>query len=70
MFIISFPVAFLQKNFFAFFLAVLSSDDLELAWETKRTFDFNRDFFLSGFILKNYSLEESVVSYWLTGIII
>lgn len=47
--------------------SILSSNDLELDWAKEKPFDLNHNFFLTGFILRNYSLEESVVSNWLTG---
>nr|WMV64455.1 cys-loop ligand-gated ion channel subunit [Pardosa pseudoannulata] len=47
--------------------SILPNSDLELDWAKERPFDLNQNFVLTGFVLRNYSLEESVASYWLTG---
>lgn len=62
-------IFFLIKDFIALILlsGILPSSDLELDWAKEKPFDLNRNFFLSGFVLRNYTLEESTASYWLTG---
>ncbi|KFM72637.1 Glycine receptor subunit alpha-3, partial [Stegodyphus mimosarum] len=47
--------------------SVLPSSDLELAWMEEKPLDFNKNFFLQGFLLTNYSLEQSIASYRQTG---
>ncbi|XP_054707122.1 glycine receptor subunit alpha-3-like [Uloborus diversus] len=47
--------------------SILPSSDMELSWAEEKPLDLNRNFLLTGFILTNYSLEESVATYRLTG---
>lgn len=47
--------------------SILPTSDLELKWSEENPLELNKNFFLNGFKLTNYSLEQSIAYYWQTG---